>query len=145
MGSNLSLLNDTDDVIMVKVTLNTAVLPRIGVDIAAGIQSAYRTVQENNTCQDYTPQATTVEEADETSLISSYEKEGFVKVVPGTKWTQDRAVLSKDQRMWLVRLGRGDTGRVSTIRTANSSVLAGRTKNSMSVYEASETKHFRWQ
>ena len=163
MGSYVSIFNDTGDVIMIKLTLNSAVYAPFSAEIfpittviatvcspaaIGGITDVerdriYRAVVTGNIEAITTIEKSSLADKYSMGLISGYEKEGYEKVMPGRKWKSTKKTLSLNQRMWLVRLKKDDKGATTTL-SANSSVWTGRTANSEFVYQANERKYFRW-
>lgn len=169
MGSTLSFHNNTDDVIMVKLTANTKVLVPIitGVGIVgataltaltAGAAAPLLTVGgiaiSGATAAGVTATATaatallitrTAVSDAEKALESGYEREGFHKVMPGKTWKHGKQTLSLNQRMWLIRLDTNKDKTTIAVRTADSSVWTGATNKSNNSYKATDKKHFKWK
>ena len=124
--STVSLFNDTDDPIMVKVTPNTAVFAPIITAVVAigGVAATIMTgglagsVAVLGTTLTYTALSggavavtsvlsntiTKAVLADfEKSMESGYLREGYALVHPGTKWTSANETLSLNLRMWITR------------------------------------------
>lgn len=163
MGSYVSLLNDTDDVIMVKLTANTRILAPIVAGVVA-IGGGVVTVMTGGLAGGLTVAGTTLSYAAiggaasvasgvianqittsvlktfEKGMISGYEREGFDKVRPGQKWTGPKQTLALNQRMWLIRLD--GNNKTMKVRTADSSVWTGNTADSDSTYVASDPYYF---
>jgi hypothetical protein len=169
MGSSLSLHNNTDDIIMVKMTANTAVfLPLIsgiaavgavaltmvtagaaaplltigGVAISGAAAGAGAAALGSSAAILATRTAVN---AAETALTNGYERDGFIKVLPGHTYQNPKQTLSLNQRMWLIRLDKIDGGTGLKIRTADSSVWTGATDKSNITYNANDTKYFQWK
>jgi len=164
--STVSLYNDTDDPIMVKVTANTAIIAPIvtgfvaiggglvtlmtgglaGSVAVAGTTLTYSALAGATTAVTSVLANTitkTVLADFEKSMESGYMKEGYAKVNPGERWTSGSQTLSLNLRMWLTRLD-GD-GKTLSIRTADSSVWAGSTAGSDRLYTASDTNYFAFE
>uniref|UniRef100_A0A7S1GFJ9 Uncharacterized protein n=1 Tax=Skeletonema marinoi TaxID=267567 RepID=A0A7S1GFJ9_9STRA len=168
MGSTVSFLNDTDDVIMVKLTANTRIIAPIVTGVVALVGGAVTVMTGGmagglsvaGTTITYTAigaAASTASAAIANSITSSvlatfekkmikgYEREGFAAVRPGQKWTGPRQTLSLNQRMWLVRLDGNSGSKTMKIRTADSSVWTGSTDDSTRTYVASDPYYFPFQ
>jgi hypothetical protein len=165
MGSTMSFRNDTKDVIMVKRTANTKVISPIAASIVA-IAGTAATVMTGGLTGGVTVSGTIITYTTitaigigttglltaftsemivnefEDSLISEYEKKGFRKINPGKEHRWGKQSLSLNQRMWCVRLDQDDN--VMYLRSANSSVWTGGTKNKNIRYKAS-SKYFDWE
>lgn len=169
MGSYVSFLNDTDDVIMVKLTANTKVfLPIItgvafvgaaaltavtagaaaplltigGVAISGAAAGAGTAAVLSGAALLAT--RTAVNDA-ESALASGYARDGYIKVQPGKTWKAGKQTLSLNQRMWLIRLDKDKGGTALSVRTADSSIWTGATANSINQYRASDMNYFRFK
>jgi len=166
MGSYVSLLNDTDDVIMVKLTANTRILAPIIAGVVA-IAGGVATVLTGGLAGGVALSGTTLTYAAigaagttistviansitnsvladfEAKMISGYEREGFAKVFPGHKWRGPKQTLGLNQRMWLVRFD--GNGKTMKLRTADSSVWTGNTADSDRTYRANNYDYFQFK
>jgi len=163
MGSTLSILNDTDDVIMVKLTANTKVIVPI-VDIGsaavvgtliiftggiAGIVATFALPVVHSA-------AAAITDNYQRQVQGEFEKNGYTKVSPGQEYvcckrkkngSRKLQTLSLNQRMWLVRI---ETKKFknffkTSLQTANKSVFTGKTHKSNNQYRASDTTTFNWK
>jgi len=166
MGSTVSFLNDTDDIIMVKLSANTAVLSPIVTFVGilgtaavtfmtAGAAAPLFMVGEIAISGAAAGAATghvgsgvvvfAIKETVnifQTALSNGYKRDGFTTVLPGRVYKFRKQTLSLNQRMWLIRLDERDNGTHLIIRTADSSVWTGPTAGSDRQYRANDPCYF---
>jgi len=161
----MSFYNNTDDIIMVKRTANTKVIAPIAASVVAiggtaltlmtggltGTLTVYGTVITYTAIAGVaigvgaglaTLTSAMIIDDFEDNLVSQYEDNGFRKINPGKEHRWGKQSLSLNQRMWCVRLTQD--GNRMHLRTANSSVWTGGTKNKNIRYKAS-SKYFDWE
>jgi len=164
MGAYLSLHNNTDDVIMVKLTANTAVFLPIVSSLATVVAGAITILTAGAAATLFfigdlaitgimagaasgvaLTGVTGVAGATTKALESRYKSGGFTKVLPGKTWKGPYQTLSLNQRVWLIRLDPNKSKTSLAVRTADSSVFTGATKDSNNVYKAADTYYFKWK
>jgi len=166
MGSSVSLFNDTDDTIYVKITANTKVItPLVTAFVAingvaatictggllGGIAVAGTTLTFSALAGGATALASTLTDTITKAVIDDTEKrmksglvkEGWDMVLPGQKVTYGGLTLSLNLRMWITRFDRGEQTMI--LSTANSSVWSGGTADSDITYFANDPAYFPFE